>query len=731
VARFHLVLLIHAHQPVGNFEPVLESAYTASYLPFIEVLERHPNVCVGLHYSGPLLEWLETSHPEFFDRLRHLCERGQVELVGGGFYEPVLIAISPSDQREQIGRMAAYLERHFGARPRGIWLTERVWEPSLPSSLAACGVEYTLVDDHHFLGAGFTPGQLCGDYVVEDHGATVRLFAGLKALRYLIPFRPVDETLSFLRQLGSEHPGGMAAMGDDCEKFGVWPGTHKLCYEDGWLEQFFSALESASDWLETMTPSGALAAKPPLGRADLGTASYMEMSGWTLPTPARERFELLFKEFESRPDAQSFLRGGIWRDFFSKYSESNLLHMKMLRVSRELHRLTTAGRIGLKRRERLESARTLILRAQCNDAYWHGVFGGLYSPHLRTALWRALVEAESILASSMQNPEYLSACEQIDFDADGRAEILLRSNSYAALISPHDGGTVPMLDFRPAGITLINSLMRRPEAYHQRLRSAAEDAESDGTSIHDQNRSKEPGLADKLVYDRWPRNAFRLLVFDAVRTVEDYGRLCLEENAALAGGNYSVIGAGTDQALLRLEGNKNWSAEKEFRFASRKDGFDVTCAFSIDETGSAAAATTSDASLPAGDGTPIAKPGAEGAAPASAQRVGMEVVANMLAPDVANRYFEGAGNRHPLGFAGVITGDKLDITDQWQRVQVTLEAAGAREFWIAPIETISESEDGFERVYQGSQILAVWQSEFSGIAQWSATLTMCVSRISR
>jgi alpha-amylase len=278
---------------------------------------------------------------------------------------------------------------------------------------------------------------------------------------------------------------------------------------------------------------------------------------------------------------------------------------------------------------------------------------------------------------------------------------------------------------------LINSLMRRPEAYHQRLRSAAEDAESGATSIHDQNRSKEPGLAGRLVYDRWPRNAFRLLVFDAPRTAEDYARLRLEENAALAGGNYSVIDAGADQAFLRLEGDTDWSAGKEFRFASRKGGFDVTCAFSVVPTASTAAVTTSGASLPVADGQPIAKVETQAPALASGQRVGMEVVVNMLAPDVANRYFQVAGDRHPLGFAGVIIGDALEIIDQWQGVQVTLEAPGAREFWIAPIETISESEDGFERVYQGSQILAVWQPDVSAVAPWSGALTMRVSRISR
>ena len=155
MAKFQLTLLIHAHQPVGNFGDVFERAYAQSYLPFVEVLSRHPSIRLGLHYTGSLLEWMERAHPEYFEKLRGLVDRRQIEIVGGGYYEPILIAIPPGDRQEQITRLADYVEKHFGARPKGAWLAERVWEPQLPSSLAPAGVEYTLVDDNHFLGAGF------------------------------------------------------------------------------------------------------------------------------------------------------------------------------------------------------------------------------------------------------------------------------------------------------------------------------------------------------------------------------------------------------------------------------------------------------------------------------------------------------------------------------------------------------------------------------------------------
>ena len=98
MAPFHLALVIHAHQPVGNFDSVQEEVHQLSYRPFLEELRRHPTARVALHYSGILLEWLERQHPEYLDQLQELVERGQVEMVGGGHYEPVLSAIPDRDR---------------------------------------------------------------------------------------------------------------------------------------------------------------------------------------------------------------------------------------------------------------------------------------------------------------------------------------------------------------------------------------------------------------------------------------------------------------------------------------------------------------------------------------------------------------------------------------------------------------------------------------------------------
>src|SRR5260370_38282612 len=123
----------------------------------------------------------------------------------------------------------------------------------------------------------------------------------------------------------------------------------------------------------------------------------MEMMEWVLPTRVRQRYHAVLNEFSARPEVLAFLRGGSWRGFFRKYAESNLLHKKMLRGSARLASAPSRHNDSKAANELLE-ARDRLFRAQCNDADWHGIFGGTYAPHLRTDPWRDLIRAEAIAA---------------------------------------------------------------------------------------------------------------------------------------------------------------------------------------------------------------------------------------------------------------------------------------------------------------------------------------------
>src|SRR3990172_8228849 len=206
----YFVFCIHNHQPVGNFDSVIEEAYQDSSWPFLRPLSKHPAVKLSLHNTGFLLDWIAERHPEYIELMREMVSRGQVEIVGGGYYEPVLSVIPEEDRVGQVRMLSDRIEELFGKRPRGIWLAERVWEPTHPSIIRKAGLEYLVVDDYHLLKAGFSKNQLCG---------------------------------SFTR-------GTAAIYGDDGEKFGVWPGTSKWVFEEGWLERFFDMIEKNLSWIK-------------------------------------------------------------------------------------------------------------------------------------------------------------------------------------------------------------------------------------------------------------------------------------------------------------------------------------------------------------------------------------------------------------------------------------------------------------------------------------------------
>jgi 4-alpha-glucanotransferase len=477
VAPIRFVFGLHLHQPVGNFDHVFEQHVRDVYRPILERLSAHQFLPIVLHLSGPLLEWLEAHDSKYLDQLGRLVSDRRVELLLAGFYEPVLASLPRLDRVEQIQWMHDVIKRRFGFAARGLWLTERVWEPELAADLAAAGVRYALVDDRHFLTSGFASEQLHAPFWTESDGKRVALFPIDERLRYLIPFRPPEETADYLRELrGAGHR--LAVLADDGEKFGGWPGTKEWVYDRGWLDRFLATIggliERGEVQLSTLTD--ALNEVPSGGIAYLPTASYREMEAWALPPDAALRLIRLERDLgEARlagPDG-ALIRGAHWRNFLVKYTESNRMHKKMQALS-----------FLARERGNPPSVRRAIGRAQCNDAYWHGVFGGLYLPHLREAIWRNLARAER----ELRRGEGITA-EVLDLDGDGHEEIWIHSDQFSAIVSPWRGGCIEEYTIFATEMNFANTLTRRREAYHETALEHKSDSSNNGEggapSIHD------------------------------------------------------------------------------------------------------------------------------------------------------------------------------------------------------------------------------------------------------
>jgi 4-alpha-glucanotransferase len=707
--RISLALALHNHQPVGNFGWVIAENCDTAYVPMLDALDRYPGVRLSLHYTGPLLEWFAAERPDILDRLRALVARGQVEILGGGYYEPVLASLPERDRVGQLVRMGDELETILGRRPRGAWLAERVWEPDLPTSLVAAGYEWTILDDAHFRAAAIPEEDLWGPYTTEDQGRLLDVFGTEQGLRYRIPFRDVEDVIAYLRDHATEDGSRVGMMGDDGEKFGAWPTTWEHCWgERRWVERFFEALEANADWLSTVTPSAWLDGHHPIGRVYIPTGSYAEMGEWALPADESVAYGALLRraQAEHLPEAR-WLRGAFWRNFQVKYREVNDLHKQMLRVSDKVEAMTHGAA--------QERARDHLFRGQSNDCYWHGLFGGIYISHMRLATHEHLIAAEDIADTEAGGSGAAPAASVTvwDLDKDGFDEVQLSAPGQIVTIDLEEGAGIGSWDLRATRHAVLSVLRRRPEAYHAKLRALeAPHADGEGghlaaaaASIHDVVRTTEPGLAARLRYDDHERRSglVRFLPDDA--SAEDWANVTVADLSDAVDGAYELVETAAGRVVVRrdasLAGGGTVRVTKTVTLGGGR--LDPALDLRVDLEN-------------IGDG-------------AIAARVGLEWTTTMLGGGGnPSAWWDVDGERIGHDTSGTAASlGRLAQGNEHIGVAIGTAVSPPADAWWVPVETISNSEQGFERVYQGSGLLLSWPLRLEPGARWSATVSNSVT----
>ncbi len=624
---------------MGNFDWVFEENWLKAYRPMLEALGRHPGVKATLHYSGPLIDWLTAHRPEFEELLDPLVARGQVEIAGGGYYEPILSMLPAADRVGQLRHMRDEIERRWGTAPAGAWLTERVWEPGIAAALAEGGAAYTLVDDSHFESSGLTEDQLDGHYLTEEEGKVVAVFPGLRTMRQHIPWKPVEEVVEWFRERASTSPR-LFVMGDDGEKFGAWPETYEYCWgaAGGWVEGFFTALDENSNWLRTTQLREWLESQPRKGPVYLPTGSYQEMEEWSLPPEAQERRKQYREAAGEAGLPEMSLRPGFWRNYLVRYPEVAAMRHRIFRTRRLLDRVD-------QQLPGYAAAQDLLWQGECNCPYWHGIFGGVYLHPLR-------VRTTALLSAAESRAEELAGetgSRTEDTDMDLAPEILLRNPYQRLIIDPVEGGALVEWDSIDPPWPLLGVLARRPEAYHRDLGQAGSESIS-------------PHAEGELV------TAGHDLVFDAGR------RAGLQERWLKRGA--SARAWRRRSAELDLPLSREWDCSREKSDSAvcrdtrgpfgvkrrvRLRGKSLEIGYEVDNVGKRTAA-----------GTLVSE-------------------WNLTLPDEwggPGREMVDAGHRDLT----VSAGGCLDLRARWE---------GFAEVWTMPVETVSSSERGLELTYQG------------------------------
>ncbi|UCC18392.1 MAG: DUF1925 domain-containing protein [Promethearchaeota archaeon] len=550
----NLQIVFHLHQPIDNFEWVIEDCYQKSYKPLIDNIFKFEEVKFTLHFSGNLLEWFLKNKPDFIQKVKIMAKRGQIEIIGGGYYEPIFAIIPYRDKIAQIKKLTDLIKNEFGLEVKGAWLSERVWEPNYPSFLNDAGLKYVIVDDNHFRSTGITEKDTFYSYLTEDEGKTLRIFPINEELRYLTPWKPTYMSIDYLKKAADNQGDRCVVFISDAEKIGVWGTTHQICYVEGqgheegdngkpFIPSFFEQIRS-NTWIKSTTLSEYMNNFTAKSLVYLPTASYDKMEEWVLPTEIRNNFKKIrksLKEDDEKKETYQFLRGGFWRYFLVKYPESNNMHKKMLYVRDKL--ISIEENLLKIHNEQLISiilkkiteAWDEIYKSQCNDCYWHGLFGGVYLQFLRFSVYTHLINAENIIdeINVLINPKLTSYIyiTPIDFVKDSKTEFLIESDIFNIYVNPSDGGTIFELDYKPKSYNLLNTLTRWPEAYHE---------------------SKK--LANKeVLVDRFRRSLLRLRFLDKDVNIEELHADQYFEFGDFTNGSFNVTSSEKEGKIAIIE----------------------------------------------------------------------------------------------------------------------------------------------------------------------------------
>ncbi|MBN1834398.1 MAG: DUF1926 domain-containing protein [Spirochaetales bacterium] len=657
--------------PQGESPDVYERLYQGALKPFLSLLNNYPKIPVVLHYCGSLYTWLEDSHPEFLMLLKEMTKRRQVELLGGGFYAPILSILPDGDKLGQIEKLTTYLRTTFGGRPRGAWIPERVWEPGLTRILANSGIEYAFLDDRHLVMSGLEESECLFPYLTEEQGKMVTILPLRTAMAHSIPAYNPDSLVLELNELGADARDPVVALMVPGARLGFEEGTGEMCYgtkgEGGWLRSFFQLLERNRDWLRLVTPRWSPETLAVQGRVYLPCVASDELMRSVLSPDRQKVFTDIGKRMR-RQEAEQYLRGGFFRMFLTKYPEIDQLYCRFMYA-----RLQVGQIRGDKYRKM--AALDELWKGQTGAIYWHGTQDGAYASHLRKAAYGSFIEAERI-ARGVGN--HVPGIIETDFDLDGSSEYLYQGKLYNAFVHSR-GGSIFELDYVPAAWNYLDTFARWPEPYHHYRYEGC---------------------------DWYPRRGFIDHFFPPGADLERFDRMTIPELGDFVGGRYRLKELRRDQRELVLEREGTLKVKKkqqplrlQKRYRFRENSLEVQ--IQVENSGPAAIAVNYGAeinlSLPQG----------------------VEVVG-------------GCGEEsRPVDLERSETGglDGLVVRDPANEASLALSSSGLFDLWCLAVETVSYPPAGRTRSYQGTCFVPRWSWTLEPGQSQAVTLTLRIAAL--
>jgi alpha-amylase len=376
----------------------------------------------------------------------------------------------------------------------------------------------------------------------------------------------------------------------------------------------------------------------------------------------------------------------------------------MLKISSDLEGIL--GR-GESTKTFIKEAKAHLLKGQCNCPYWHGVFGGLYLPHLRHAVSSELAKAQTQLDNIRHKKQDFLSIEETDLDCDGTSEIIVNNKHLSIIVKPGFGGSIPLLVFKDKDYNLQNTLARRYEYYHSEIRQSQNESGEESKSIHDLSRSVSDDMKRNLFYDWHHRYTLldhffgeetNLELLNSAKFIEegDFVNQPYQSQILTTADEIVVtlvrdghLYRGNDKIPLRL--NKNiyiGKAESRIRVVYKiKNLWDQAVKI----------------------------------------RPGVEWNFFLLGGDDMEKSFKFDDQEPVSPLVKELTTDKssaLSIVDNRIGMKINLKWNAVAGCWILPIRTVSQSEAGYDFIYQGSAVIPHWELALESGEETTIALAM-------
>ncbi len=414
--KLNLLLGIHSHISEDLFSNNNGSNILTKYLDLVEALEKNQYVKANIHFSGNTLTILDKKTSNFTSNISKLLQENRLELIGGGLFEPLFPFIPKEDRQTQLSLMNRLLNHLFAYTPHGAWTTEFAWEPSLAYDFAKSKAQYTCLPKEYFSLVGLDEIDLSGYFVTEDEGRKLSIFPITFSVEDLIKEFTPEEVIKNITS-NSEQNSLVVLFCHDLNQNNLQ-----------WLLSFIKLINDNSTNIKSNLFSEYFLNNKPQGRIYL---------------PSTNKF--------SHNDTEAF-----WKQSLLDCFEANLLHKKMLRVSKKIN----SAKEGKSRfkviKEMLTQAQELLLKGQSNDTYLTNNSDGIYQPTKRHNAYKNLIQAENLIDNASRHSTKWIQVSELDYDCDGNDEIIVETETNIIYISPHMGGTILEHDFRPRCLNVTN-----------------------------------------------------------------------------------------------------------------------------------------------------------------------------------------------------------------------------------------------------------------------------------